>query len=112
MQQGNKVMKNKHNKKRNTAFLYEVILREITNSLLEKNEQNKKFLVNVCRSFFSKNLTLKKESDQAIKVAIAADKEAGNLEEKEGPQEDQLFATNKPHKLIPPDTSKLEIRIR
>jgi hypothetical protein len=61
MQQGNKVMKNKHNKKRNTAFLYEVILREITNSLLEKNEQNKKFLVNVCKSFFSKNLTLKKE---------------------------------------------------
>lgn len=54
-------MKNKHNKKRNTAFLYEVIVREITNSILEKNEQNKKFLINVCKSFFSKNSILKKE---------------------------------------------------
>lgn len=54
-------MKNKHNKKRNTAFLYEVIVREITNSILEKNEQNKKFLVNVCKAFFSKNCVLKKE---------------------------------------------------
>jgi len=51
----------------------------------------------------------KKESDQAIKVAIAADEKAGNLEE-EGPQEDQLFTTKKPHKLIAPN--KLEIRIR
>lgn len=61
MQQGKKTMKNKHNKKRNTAFLYEVIVREITNSVLEKNEQNKKFLVNLCKSFFSKNSTLRKE---------------------------------------------------
>ena len=61
MQQEKKTMKNKHNKKRNTAFLYEVIVRGITNSVLEKNEQNKKFLLNVCKSFFSKNLILKKE---------------------------------------------------
>jgi len=55
----------------------------------------------------------KKERNNAINIAIAADKEAGNLEEEEGPQEDQLFATNKPHKLIEPDKkSKLEIRIR
>jgi hypothetical protein len=54
-------MKSKHNKKRNTAFLYEVIVREITNSVLEKNEQNKKILINVCKAFFSKNSTLKKE---------------------------------------------------
>jgi hypothetical protein len=33
-------MKNKHNKKRNTAFLYEVIVREITNSILEKIKNN------------------------------------------------------------------------
>jgi len=61
MQQGKKTMKSKHNKKRNTAFLYEVIVREITNSVLEKNEQNKKILINVCKAFFSKNSTLKKE---------------------------------------------------
>jgi hypothetical protein len=61
MEQGKKTMKNKHNKKRNTAFLYEVIVREITNSVLQKNEQNKNFLVSVCKTFFSKNSTLRKE---------------------------------------------------
>lgn len=61
MQQGKKMMKSKHNKKRNTAFLYEIIVREITNSILEKNEQNKKFFLNVCKTFFSKDTILKKE---------------------------------------------------
>ena len=37
-------MKNKHNKKRNTAFLYEVIVREITNSILEKDQNKKDYL--------------------------------------------------------------------
>ena len=54
-------MKNKHNKKRNTAFLYEVIVREITNSILEKNNKKKDFLLKVCKSFFSKNSILKEE---------------------------------------------------
>ena len=54
-------MKNNHNKKRNTAFLYEVVVRELTNSILEKNEQNKKFFLNICKSFFLKNSILKKE---------------------------------------------------
>lgn len=56
-------MKSKHNKKRNTAFLYEVIVREITNCVLEKKEQDKKFLIDVCKTFFSKNSILKKELD-------------------------------------------------
>lgn len=63
MQQGKKQMKNKHNKKRNTAFLYEVIVREITNSILERDEQTKKYFINICKSFFSKNSILKKELD-------------------------------------------------
>jgi hypothetical protein len=54
-------MKNKHNKKRNTAFLYEVIVREITNSILEKNTNKKDFLLKVCKAFFSKNSILKEE---------------------------------------------------
>jgi hypothetical protein len=61
MQQGKKPMKSKHNKKRNTAFLYEVIVREITNSILQKNEQRKKHFINICKAFFSKNSILKKE---------------------------------------------------
>lgn len=68
MEQTKKMMKTKHNKKRNTAFLYEVIVREITNAVLQKNEEQKKFLVKVCKSFFSRGSVLKKELDlyQAI----------------------------------------------
>jgi hypothetical protein len=61
MKQEKKITKTKHNKKRNTAFLYEVIVREITNSILEKNEQNKNAFLKVCKTFFSKNSILKKE---------------------------------------------------
>jgi hypothetical protein len=63
MQQTKKIVKTKHNKKRNTAFLYEVIVREITNAVLQKNEEQKKFLVKVCKSFFSRGQVLKKELD-------------------------------------------------
>lgn len=63
MQETKKTVKTKHNKKRNTAFLYEVIVREITNAVLQKNEEQKKFLVKVCKSFFSRGQVLKKELD-------------------------------------------------
>jgi len=61
MDQTKKPMKTKHNKKRNTAFLYEVVIREITNSILQKNEAQKNFLIKVCKSFFSRGSILKKE---------------------------------------------------
>jgi hypothetical protein len=63
MQQSKKTVKTKHNKKRNTAFLYEVIVREITNAVLQKNEEQKKLLVKVCKHFFSRGQVLKKELD-------------------------------------------------
>jgi hypothetical protein len=68
MEQTKKIAKTKHNKKRNTAFLYEVIIRQITDAVLQKNEEQKKYLVKVCKSFFSRGSTLKKELDlyQAI----------------------------------------------
>ena len=34
-------MKLKHNKKRNTAFLYETLMRELTKSILSKDANNK-----------------------------------------------------------------------
>jgi len=40
-----------------------VIVREITNCVLEKKEQEKKFLIHVCKSFFGKESILKKELD-------------------------------------------------
>lgn len=81
MPQGKKTMKSKHNKKRNTAFLYEVIVREITNSILEKNDQTKKHLINVCKMFFSKNSILKKELE-LYKAVNEAYEMPNNLAEK------------------------------
>ena len=36
-------MKMKHNKKRNTAFLYEVIIRELTKAIVEGDKNKKSF---------------------------------------------------------------------
>ena len=35
----------KHNKKRNTAFLYEVLVREITKSIITKDLQKKNIII-------------------------------------------------------------------
>lgn len=61
--QEKKTIKTKHNKKRNTAFLYEVVIREITKSILENDKRRKAYFVNVCKSFFSSGTILKKELD-------------------------------------------------
>jgi hypothetical protein len=53
----------KHNKKRNTAFLYEIVIREITQCILEKKEREKKYLLELCKHYFSSNNILKKELD-------------------------------------------------
>ena len=68
--------KTKHNKKRNTAFLYESILLELTKSVLERNESKKASLLKLCREFFSAGKILKKELDlyKAINETCEMDK--------------------------------------
>jgi hypothetical protein len=75
--QEKKMIKTKHNKKRNTAFLYEVIIREITSSIIEKNSDKKNFLIGVLKEFFGTNKILKKELDLygAINQTHGMDKE-------------------------------------
>jgi hypothetical protein len=53
----------KHNKKRNTAFLYEVLVREITKSIVENSVSKKQTLISLIKKHFSKNSCLKKELD-------------------------------------------------
>jgi len=55
--------KSRHNKKRNTAFLYEVLVQEITKSVLSKNEERKECALEVCKKFFSKTSPLHKERE-------------------------------------------------
>lgn len=51
----------KHNKKRNTAFLYETLVKELTRAVVEKNEIKKQEIVGICKQFFNKESPLHKE---------------------------------------------------
>ena len=50
-----------HNKKRNTAFLFEVLVRELTQSVLVKDNKRKTQIVSLLKEFFNKNTILAKE---------------------------------------------------
>ena len=54
-------MKQKHNKKRNTAFLYETLNRELTICILEKDTERKQKVVKILREFFKKGSVLAEE---------------------------------------------------
>jgi len=51
----------RHNKKRNTAFLYEALTREVVKSVIGKKEKEKKIVIDILKEFFSKDTLLYKE---------------------------------------------------
>ena len=53
--------KTKHNKKRNTAFLYESLVRELTKSIINKDAQRKEKVLSILKEHFSKNSILGRE---------------------------------------------------
>jgi hypothetical protein len=53
----------KHNKKRNTAFLYEALVKELTKATVEKNEVVKKQIVGIIKQFFATGKPLARELD-------------------------------------------------
>jgi hypothetical protein len=54
-------MKLKHNKKRNTAFLYEVLVRNLAKATLEKDTEKKQELFKIIEKSFKKNTALHEE---------------------------------------------------
>jgi len=54
-------MKLKHNKKRNTAFLYEALVKELTKAIVNKNIEKKNALVFTLKENFSTGKILQKE---------------------------------------------------
>lgn len=56
-------MKLKHNKKRNTAFLYEALVKEITKAVVEKDTQKKNALVSLVKEHFAPSTALRQELD-------------------------------------------------
>jgi hypothetical protein len=55
------MMKNKHNKKRNTAFIYEALVKEATVAVLRNETDRKQKIVNLFRTHFNGDSLLYKE---------------------------------------------------
>lgn len=56
-------MKHKHNKKRNTAFLFESLIREVTKASLKNDNLRRIRATNILKEFFGKNKILANELD-------------------------------------------------
>jgi hypothetical protein len=54
-------MKMKHNKKRNTAFLYESLITELTKSIVKKDDIKKNTIIEIIKKYFSNGSDLKSE---------------------------------------------------
>ena len=54
-------MKIKHNKKRNTAFVYEALIRELTKAVIKEDMDKKQMVASVIKEHFSKGSELKRE---------------------------------------------------
>ena len=54
-------MRFKHNKKRNTAFLFEILVKELTKSVVNKDLQKKRQVVETIKNFFNEKEILGKE---------------------------------------------------
>jgi len=55
--------KTRHNKKRNTAFIYEALVRELTKCIVAKDDDRKGVVVALVKEHFGQNTILRKELD-------------------------------------------------
>jgi len=86
----------KHNKKRNTAFLYECLIKELTKAVVRKNENKKSKVLSILKQNFSKGTALSedlemykqlmstncKDSDRAKRFIYEVRKDWENLDRK------------------------------
>ena len=56
-------MKQRHNKKRNTAFLYETLIVELTKSSVRNDTNRKQHIIAILKEFFSKGKILSKQME-------------------------------------------------
>ena len=54
-------MKMKHNKKRNTAFIFEVLIRELTKAIVDKNGKKKQIIITLIKENFKSNTALARD---------------------------------------------------
>ena len=62
-----KRMRLKHNKKRNTAFVYEALVRELTESVVRNNKNKQNKIVSIIKDHFAGDSILKEELQTVTK---------------------------------------------
>ena len=67
--------KTRHNKKRNTAFIYEALVRELTKCIVANDQKRKGIVVSIVREHFQKGSVLRQELDLYKTLYEAADVE-------------------------------------
>jgi hypothetical protein len=67
--------KTRHNKKRNTAFIYEALVRELTKCIVANDEKRKGIVVSIVREHFQKGSVLRQELDLYKSLYEATDVE-------------------------------------
>ena len=73
-------MKHRHNKKRNTAFLFEAVVRELTRSIVEKDSDKKQKILAILKEHFSKDTALHKEYELYKTLSCGQDLDAETAE--------------------------------
>mgnify|MGYP003118094746 CR=1 FL=1 len=73
--------KTRHNKKRNTAFLYEALVRELTKCIVSKDKERQGIVVSIVREHFCKDSSLRAELE-LYKVLYEVDPSEAHLCEK------------------------------
>jgi hypothetical protein len=69
--------KNKHNKKRNTAFLYEALLKEVTKAIISGDRETKKTAISILKESFAPKTILSEELE--LYKTLLETKEMDNL---------------------------------
>ena len=69
--------RNKHNKKRNTAFLYEALLKEVTKAIISGDRKAKKTAISILKESFAPKTVLSKELE--LYKTLLETKEMDNL---------------------------------
>jgi hypothetical protein len=73
-------MKAKHNKKRNTAFIFEALSQEMTKAIIDKNDDKKSDITKIVGTFFKKGTELRKELDLYRALNESSETERGMAE--------------------------------
>ena len=86
-------MKVKHNKKRNTAFLYESLITELTRTIVRRQTEKKQKVMEVLKKYFKHGSPLKQELD-IYRSVLESDKMSKTISER------FLFETKKDYNLL------------